>query len=55
MAKARMYQFEQRSDGRGAVIRVGPTGGQRLINVYKNQDAAMRVKELLEELRDQEA
>lgn len=55
MAKARKYQIENRSGGQAAVLRVGPTGGQRLINVYKNQDAAMRVKELLEELRDQEA
>ena len=55
MAQAKKYQFEQRSDGRGAVMRIGPTGGQRLINVYKDQDAAQEVVDLLTKLKSREA
>lgn len=55
MPAAHEYHFEQRSGGRGAVMRVGPSGGTRLINVYKNQDAAQRVVNLLNSLKDQEA
>jgi hypothetical protein len=55
MPKAQRYQFEQRPGGMGAVMRIGPTGGKRLINVYKDQDTAWRVKEALEAARDQEA
>jgi hypothetical protein len=47
MPQARHYQFEQRSGGRGAVVRVGPSGGKRVINVYKSQDAAQEVVNLL--------
>lgn len=55
MAQARHYQFEQRSGGAGAVLRIGPSGGKRLINVYKDQDAAQQVVDLLNRLKSQEA
>lgn len=55
MAKAREYRFEQRSGGMGAVVRIGPTGGKRLINVYTDQDAAQEVVDLLERLKNREA
>lgn len=55
MPKAREYQFEQRSGGRGAVIRIGPTGGKRLINVYKNQDVAQELVDLLTKIKHLEA
>jgi hypothetical protein len=55
MAQAQRYQFEQRSGGRGAVIRIGPTGGKRLINVYKDQRTAMYMIHILNHYRSQEA
>lgn len=55
MAAAQRYQFEQRSDGRGAAVRVGPSGGKRVMNVYKDQDAAQEVVDLLNKLRTREA
>ncbi len=55
MPQAQRYQFEQRSGGRGAVMRIGPTGGTRVINVYKDQDAAQEVVDLLNRLRTREA
>lgn len=55
MAKAREYQFEQRPGGRGAVVRIGPTGGRRVINVYENQNAAWDVVNFLNKLKPQEA
>lgn len=55
MAQAQKYQFEQRSDGRGAVVRIGPSGGKKVINVYTDQDAAWVVMELLNRLKDREA
>lgn len=55
MAAAQRYQFEQRPGGQGAVIRIGPTGGKRLINVYKDQDAAQEVIDFLERFRTREA
>jgi hypothetical protein len=55
MPAAREYRFEQRSNGRGAVVRIGPTGGKRVINVYKDQDAAWQVMELLNQLKSREA
>ncbi len=55
MPAAREYRFEQRTGGRGAVMRIGPTGGQRLINVYKDQAAAQEVVDLLNKLRVREA
>lgn len=55
MPKAREYQFEQRSGGRGAVIRIGPTGGKRLINVYTDQDVAWRIVQALNAVKDKEA
>lgn len=55
MPAAREYRFLQRSGGRGAVARIGPEGGQRIINTYKNQSAAQRVVDLLTELKSQEA
>jgi hypothetical protein len=55
MAAAQRYEFNQRSNGRGAVVRVGPTGGTRLINVYADQDAAQQVVDLLNKLRSREA
>lgn len=54
MPAARQYFFKQRSGGRGAVVQLGPEGGQRIINTYKNQNAAQRVVNLLTELKDQE-
>lgn len=55
MPQAQRYQFEQRSRGRGAVMRIGSAGGQRLINVYKDQDAAQQVIDLLNKLKSREA
>jgi hypothetical protein len=55
MAQAQRYQFEQRSGGRGAVVRIGPTGGKRLINVYKDQDTAMYMVNILNHHRSREA
>lgn len=55
MPAAREYRFEQRSGGRGAVVRIGPTGGKRVINVYKSQDAADAVVKLLDSLKSLEA
>lgn len=55
MPKAREYRFEQRSGGRGAVIRIGPTGGKRVINVYTDQGAAQRVVDTLNSLKHLEA
>jgi hypothetical protein len=55
MPKAREYRFEQRSGGRGAVVRIGPTGGKRVINVYTDQDAAAEVVALLDRLKSREA
>lgn len=55
MPQAQRYQFEQRSEGRGAVVRIGPSGGKRLINVYKTQDAAMDVVNTLNRYRSSEA
>lgn len=55
MAQAQRYQFEQRTNGRGAVIRIGPSGGKRLINVYKTQDAAMDVVNTLNRYKQLEA
>jgi hypothetical protein len=40
MAAPRLYQFEQRSEGRGAVIRIGPSGGKKTVAVYDNQRTA---------------
>lgn len=54
MAQAQRYQFEQRSEGRGAVIRIGPSGGKRVINVYKTQDAAMDIVNTLNRYKSQE-
>jgi hypothetical protein len=34
------YEFEQRSNGRGAVVRIGPRGGRRTLVVYRNQQVA---------------
>ena len=55
MAQAKRYQFEQRSDGRGAAVRIGPSEGKRLISVYKDQAAAQEVVDLLNKLRTREA
>jgi hypothetical protein len=55
MAQAQRYQFEQRSGGRGAVVRIGPTGGKKVINVYKTQDAAMDVVNILNQYKSSEA
>lgn len=55
MAQARRYQFEQRSDGRGAAVRIGPSGGKRVVNVYKDQDAAQEVVDLMNRLRSRES
>lgn len=55
MPQAQRYQFEQRSGGRGAVIRIGPSGGKRLINVYTDQGAAQRVVDMLNNLKHLEA
>lgn len=55
MAQAQRYQFEQRSGGRGAVIRIGPTGGRRVINVYKNQTIALEIVNQLNKHKSQEA
>lgn len=54
MAVALRYQFEQRSNGRGAVVRIGPTGGRRVVNVYVDQAAAQEVVDLLNKLRNKE-
>jgi len=51
---ARRYQFEQRSGGRGAVVRIGEKGGKRVIAVYKDQAAAERVALMLDRNKDQE-
>lgn len=51
---ARRYQFEQRSGGRGAVVRVSEKGAKRLIAVYKDQAAAERVAIMLDRNKDQE-
>lgn len=55
MAEARKYQFEQRSDGKGAAVRIGPTGGKRVMNVYKDQDAAWDLVNFLNKLKSREA
>lgn len=55
MTQAQRYQFEQRSGGRGAVIRIGPTGGKRLINVYTDQDTAQYVTDILNRFKNREA
>lgn len=55
MPAAREYRFEQRSGGRGAAVRVGPEGGTRVINVYRDQDAAQQVVDLLNKLKSREA
>ena len=43
MTKPRFYQFEQRSGGRGAVIRIGGKGGKKVIAVYTNQSTAQYI------------
>lgn len=55
MPAAQRYQFEQRTGGRGAVVRIGPSGGKKVINVYKTQDAAMDVVNVLNRYRASEA
>jgi hypothetical protein len=55
MAQAQRYQFEQRSNGRGAVVRIGLSGGKKVINVYTDQDAAEAVVDLLNRLKYREA
>lgn len=37
------YVFQQRSNGRGAVVRRGPLGGSRTVATYENQDVAKEV------------
>lgn len=34
------YEFQQRTGGRGAVVRVGPKGGRKSVLVYKDQQTA---------------
>lgn len=55
MSQAKRYQIEQRSEGRGAAVRIGPSEGKRLISVYRDQDAAQQVVDLLNKLRHLEA
>jgi hypothetical protein len=55
MAKPRIYRFEQRSGGRGAVIRVGEKNGQRLIAVYDDQATADEVRAFLEARKGRES
>lgn len=40
MPKPRLYQFEQRPNGWGAVVRIGDKGGRKVIAVYDNQRTA---------------
>lgn len=55
MAQAQRYQFEQRSGGLGAVVRIGPSGGKRVINVYKDQDFAQILVDILNNNKHAEA
>lgn len=55
MAKPRRYQFEQRSEGRGAAVRVGPTGGKKVVAVYTDQETADEVVRFLEARKNREA
>jgi hypothetical protein len=48
------YGFQQRSNGRGAVVRIGPKGGWRVVAVYRSQDTAKRVSMFLDELAGEE-
>lgn len=47
MAQPREYRFEQRSEGRGAVVRIGDKGGKKVITVYRNQSIAQHVVDFL--------
>jgi hypothetical protein len=41
------YEFHPRMKGMGAVVRIGPKGGRRVVMVYQNrQDAQEMVSEL---------
>jgi hypothetical protein len=42
-----IYESQNRSGGRGAVVRRGIKGGTRLIAVYKSQTIAAHVADLL--------
>jgi hypothetical protein len=55
MAQAKYYEFEQRPGGWGAVVRIGPSGGKKVINVYKTQDAAMKIVNTLNQYKSWEA
>jgi hypothetical protein len=41
------YEVEERDPSRFAVIKTGPRGGKKVINVYKYRDTADRVRAAL--------
>jgi len=54
MYAAREYEIEERTKGRIVVVRLGPQDGKRIINTYTNREAAQKIADLLDELKDQE-
>lgn len=55
MTRTDRYQFEQRPNGKGAVVRVSPAGTKRVINTYTNQKTAMDLVTVLNEHKHLEA
>jgi hypothetical protein len=53
--KPRKYQFEQRPGGKGAVVRVGPSGGKKVIAVYTSQFMADQIARALDAQKHLEA
>lgn len=53
--KPRGYRFEQRPGGRGAVVRIGPSGGKKVVAVYTSQFAAEQIVRALEAQKHLEA
>jgi len=49
------YYTESRSNGRVAVMRRGPKGGTRVVNVYTHRDIATRIADRLQLASNQEA
>jgi hypothetical protein len=49
------YYTEARSNGRVAVVRRGPKGGTRVVNVYTHRDIATRIADRLQLASNQEA
>jgi hypothetical protein len=49
------YNLEPRTEGRWAVVRVGPKGGQKTIGVYTSQAVALSIQSAMREASRYEA